>query len=116
MEYDAWKFVQLAESDFGKKLWEFLNEHETFIRMETATRLKRPAVEGIAEELLINFNEEIKNLNNSDYLRVKQMIGHMVKQVMASHNYHVFMKNVRVLSTNLFSKGTRYIKGVEYGN
>lgn len=114
MKYDAWKFVQLAESDFGKKLWVFLNEYETFIRMETATRLKRPAVEGIADELIIKFNEEIKNLSNSDYLRVKQMIGHMVKQVMASHNYHVFMKNVRVISSNLFSKGTRYIKGVEY--
>ena len=116
MEYDAWKFAKLAESDFGKKLWKFLNERETFIRMETATRLKRPAVEGIAEELLIKFNEEIKNLNNSDYLRVKQMIGHMIKQVMATHNYHVFMKNVRVLSANLFSKGTRYIKGIEYEN
>jgi hypothetical protein len=115
MEYDAWKFVKLADSEFGKKLWQFLNEYETFIRMETATRLKRPAVEGIAEELLIKFNEEIKSLNNSDYLRVKQMIGHMVKQVMATHNYHVFMKNVRVISTNLFSKGTRYIKGVDYG-
>jgi len=108
MEYDAWKFVQLAESDFGKKLWKFLNERETFIRMETATRLKRPAVEGIAEELLIKFNKEIKNLNNSDYLRIKQMIGHMVKQVMASHDYLVFMKNVRVISSKLFSKGTRY--------
>ncbi|MCF7859943.1 MAG: hypothetical protein K9N07_11595 [Candidatus Cloacimonetes bacterium] len=116
MEYDAWKFVQLAESEFGKKLWEFLNERETFIRMETATRLKRPAVEGIAEELKIKFKEEIDSLDSSDYLRVKQMIGHMVKQVMATHNYHVFMKNVRVISTDFFSKGTRYIKGVEYGN
>ncbi len=30
MKYDAWKFVQLAETDFGTKLWEFLNEQETF--------------------------------------------------------------------------------------
>lgn len=113
MKYDAWKFVQLAEKDFGKKLWEFLNERETFIRMETATRLKRPAVEGIAEELLLKFNEEINNLNNSDYLRVKQMIGHMVKQIMLENDYEVFMKNVRVISTNLFSKGTRYKKSEE---
>ena len=112
MEYDAWKFVQLAESEFGKKLWKFLNEREAFIRMETATRLKRPAVEGIAEELLIRFDEEIKSLDDSNNRRVKQMIGHMVKQVMAAHNYHVSMKNVRVISSDLFSKGTRYNKRI----
>jgi len=110
MEYDAWKFVKLAESDLGKKLWAFLNERETFIRMETATQLKRPAVEGAAEQLKIKFGEEISKLNGSDYLRTKQMIGHMTKQVMENNNYEVFMKNVRVISSDLFSKGTRYKK------
>ena len=38
------------------------------------------------------------------------MIGHMVKQVMKYHDYGVFMKNVRVISTDLFTKGTRYKK------
>ncbi|MCD4817923.1 MAG: hypothetical protein K8S23_04465 [Candidatus Cloacimonetes bacterium] len=110
MEYNAWKFAKLAKSEFGNKLWEFLNKDKTFIRMETASRLKRPAVEGIAEDLKIKFNKELCALNNSDYLRFKQMIGHMVKQVMYYHNYSVFMKNVRVISTDLFSKGTRYKK------
>ncbi|MBI9031440.1 hypothetical protein JEZ13_05515 [bacterium] len=113
MKYDAWKFAQLAETDFGTKLWEFLNEQDTFIRMETATRLYRPAVEGIAKELLIRFKDDFASLEASDYLRIKQMIGHMTKQVMARHGYHVYMKNVRVITSNLFSKGTRYSKGDE---
>ncbi|HHE38064.1 MAG TPA: hypothetical protein ENL20_05775 [Candidatus Cloacimonetes bacterium] len=110
MKYEAWKFIKLAESEFGKKLWTFLNLPETFIRMETATRLKRPAVEGIAEELKIQFHQDLNNLDKSEFLRVKQMIGHMVKQVMNSRKYDVYMKNVRVISTDLFTKGTRYIK------
>jgi len=110
MKYDAWKFVKLAESDLGTKLWEFLTKEETFIRMETATQLKRPAVEGVAEQLKINFGEEISKLSIADFRRTKQMIGHMVKQVMASHEYEVFMKNVRVISSDLFTKGTRYKK------
>ena len=110
MKYEAWKFIKLAESEFGKELWKFLNLPETFIRMETATRLKRPAVEGIAEELKIQFHQDLNNLDKSEFLRVKQMIGHMVKQVMNSRKYDVYMKNVRVISTDLFTKGTRYIK------
>lgn len=110
MTYDAWKFVQLAETEFGKQLWEFLNEHDTFIRMETATRLNRPAVEGIAKELELRFSDKIKDLSNPDFLRTKQMIGHMTKQVMAEHGYEVFMKNTRVITSDLFSKGTKYQK------
>ncbi len=110
MKYEAWKFNKLAESEFGKELWKFLNLQETFIRMETASRLKRPAVEGIAEELKIHFKKNFNDLDKSEFLRIKQMIGHMVKQVMASHDYEVFMKNVRVISTDLFTKGTRYQK------
>lgn len=113
MKYDAWKFVKLAETELGEKLWGFLNEHDSFIRMETATRLKRPAVEGVAEELLIKFKDEFDSLDKLVFLRVKQMIGHMTKQVMAAHGYQVYMKNVLVLSTNLFSKGTRYAKEEE---
>ena len=65
MEYRAWKFEKLAGSDLGIKLWEFLNEKDSFMIMETATRLKRPVVEGIAEELKRNFYEEISELENS---------------------------------------------------
>ena len=110
MKYNAWKFVQLAETEFGKQLWEFLNKHDTFIRMETATHLNRPAVEGIAQELKLRFYEDLKK-TDPDFLRKKQMIGHMTKQVMAEHGYEVFMKNTRVITSDLFSKGTKYKKG-----
>lgn len=33
---------------------------------------------------------------------------------MANHNYIILMKNVRVISSDLFTKGTRYIKEDEF--
>ena len=109
MKYAPWKFEKLASTEFGIALWEFLKKKETFIRMQTASRLKRAAVEGIAQELEILFPDELKELKNSTYfLRCKQMIGHMIRQIMDYHEYEICMRNVRVVSPGIFSKGTRY--------
>lgn len=109
MNYSPWKFDKLASTDFGIALWTFLTKKETFVRMQTASRLKRPAVEGIASELEIRFYDEIEKLKKSSgFLRYKQMIGHMIRQVMDYYEYEIYMKNVRVVSAGIFSKGARY--------
>ena len=112
MKYDAWKFIALAESDLGKALWDFLNQYDNLIRLETATILRRPGVEGVAKLLKNRFGKEFKELNRSEFIRVKQMIGHMVKQIMEKQGYEVYRKNVKVITDELFSKATRYIKKV----
>ena len=111
MKYDPWKFKALYETKLGNNLWDFLNEHDNIIRMETASLLRRPAVEGIAKHLKKRFNSEIKNLRQEGkLLRVKQMIGHMVKQIMIKHGFEVYKKGVKVITDDLFSKATRYYK------
>ena len=50
--YEPGVFSKLYESPIGIDLWAFLNETENVTRMETATALVRPAVEGIEEPLL----------------------------------------------------------------
>lgn len=111
MEYDPWKFKALYETKLGKSIWDFLNEDDNIIRMETASLLRRPAVEGIAKHLKNRFGTEIKHFRREGkLLRLKQMIGHMVKQIMAEQGFEVYKKGVRVITDDLFSKATRYYK------
>ena len=100
-KYEAGSFQALAETKLGRDLWEFLNREQIFSRLDTATDLGNPAVAGIEEPLLAQFGEAV--LDD----RAKQMIGHMVRQVMVAEGYEVEKQNVKIGSA-LFSKGTRY--------
>ena len=86
----------------GPELWEFLNRPESILQMETATKLERPAVEGIEEDLLLEFGR----LDQDD--RVKQMIGHMVRQIMERLGYVIAVQNVKITNGAPFSRATRY--------
>lgn len=90
-------------------MWEFLNEHENIIRMETACELGRPAVEAVASRLINKFVNELKDNNH----RIKQMIGHMVRQIMERQGFQLDSQNMKVRTGGLFSKGSRYIKRSE---
>ena len=100
-EYDAGPFRSLADTALGRNLWDFLNEELNVVRLETATDLAKPAVTGIEEPLLHHFREDV--LDD----RVKQMIGHMVRQVLERRGYRIEKSNTTIASA-LFSKGTRY--------
>jgi hypothetical protein len=50
-------FGSLYNTEHGRRIWAFLNASEIIVRMETATALDRPAVEGIEEQLLREFGE-----------------------------------------------------------
>jgi len=98
---DAWKFTKLAESKLGVELWEFLTQHDNIIRMETASDLSKPAVKALTRHLLEKFGDQVRGF------RVKQMIGHMIRQIMECHNYDLEQRNVLV-NDGLFNKATRY--------
>ncbi|MFI5020556.1 MAG: hypothetical protein ACHQRJ_02735 [Alphaproteobacteria bacterium] len=104
-DFDAGNFRQLAQTALGKTLWQFLNEHDNVIRMETATYLERPAVQPLSPGLLVRFGDEVRQD------RVKQMIGRMVRQIMEPRGYHIDRQNVRIPATGdqMFASGTRYI-------
>jgi hypothetical protein len=99
--YAAGSFKALAETKLGQQLWKFVNREEIVARLDTATDLGSPAVAGIEEPLLSEFGVGV--LDD----RTKQMIGHMVRQVMDAEGYEVEKQNVKI-SSALFSKGTRY--------
>ena len=101
--FDAGTFRELAGSPLGEGLWTFLNDHDTLVRMETATDLERPAVEPLSPELLRRFGDGVRQD------RVKQMIGRMVRQILEGRGYRIDRQNVRISApTNIFASGTRY--------
>ncbi len=104
--YDPWRFTDLANTKLGRALWLFLNERDNLLRMETASELRRPAVEAVATRLLATFGDEVRGH------RVKRMIGHMTKQVMKHQGFELDSQNVRVRTGELFVRGSRYIRSL----
>jgi hypothetical protein len=103
LTYNPETFANLYATDLGQSLWRFLNEDSTVAIMKTAIRLGRPPVEGIEDPLLERFEDDEDLIAD----RTKQMIGHMVKQIMTAHGYAIDQQNVKV-SKGFFSRATRY--------
>lgn len=99
--YNPEKFASLYETEFGHRIWAFLTEAENVARLETASQLGKPAVEGIEEHLLDEFREDVL----AD--RVKQMVGHMVRQILEQRDWVLDQTDVKVQSVP-FSKAARY--------
>jgi hypothetical protein len=103
MKYRPERFSSTYDGTNGKEIWAFLIKLENMVRMETATYLSRPAAEALSPQLFAEFGEEIK------LDRMKQMVGHMIRQIMESRGYQVDRGNVRISNPdNIFSSATRY--------
>jgi hypothetical protein len=84
-------------------LWAFLTRPDNIIRLETATSLDRAAVEALSDPLIAEFGMEI------DQREVKQVIGHMVKQIMKSLGYEA-ERTLRITRPGLFTSGLAFRK------
>lgn len=103
-------FAALSKTPLGEALWAYLNEPPTVAKMKLATDLGRTVVEGIEEDMLERFEADIDDLLED---RTKQMIGHMIKQVMSVAGYIIDQQNVKV-PTGVFSRATRYKRSGSY--
>lgn len=104
LNYQPARFASTYKAENGPAIWTFLNEPENIIRMETATYLSRPAVEPLSPYLLDRFSDAVRKD------RLKQMIGHMVRQLLESRGYRVDRNNVRITRDgNMFASATRYL-------
>ena len=103
LEYKPQNFRDIYETDLGKALWVFLKRPDNVVRMETATFLERAAVEPLAPGLLVEFGMDV----GGD--RIKQMIGHMARQIMVEIGYEVERK-LRITRESLFISAACYRK------
>ena len=101
--YNAGRFGDIGNTALGRRLWRFLLERENVLRLEVASELRHPAVEGIAERLVDCFGDDVR----PD--RVKQVVGHMVRQVLESRGFTLDAQNLRTrFGAGLFSRASRY--------
>jgi hypothetical protein len=108
MYYRKERYSSTFENEGGQEIWDFLIEPENIIRMETATFLSRPAIEPLSPMLLQRFGERV----TKD--RIKQMMGHMVRQIMESNDYVLQQGNVKISSVdNIFARASRYARKKE---
>lgn len=71
--------------------------------MQTATYLRRPAVEPLAPGLLSEFGRDVRKD------RIKQYIGHAVRRIMEAYGYQMDRSGIRITRGDLFTSATRYI-------
>ena len=103
MQYEPDRYRTTFESNHGDELFAFMTEPENLIRMETATYLSRPAIEPLSPFLVQRFGAKIA------VDRMKQMMGHMVRQIMEQRGYRLEQGNVKITSPgNIFSRASRY--------
>lgn len=105
MNYQPGKFSDKARQSIGKELWEFLNSPENRIRMETAVELRKPPAEALVKVLVEKFGDEIKEH------RIRQMIGHMIRQVMEHLGYQFQTQSRKVGNKRLFTRAATYVEG-----
>ena len=87
----------------GPKIWKWLQSDEVIAKMETASYLRRPAIEPLSPVLKQQFGDQIH------FLKTRQMIGHMVRQIMESRGFHLSRANVRISRKgNVFGFGSAY--------
>ena len=100
--YNPGKFQSTYDTKLGHAIWDFLNEHDNLIRMETASELKRPALEALATRIAAKFGTPAKDD------RVKQMTGHMVRQIMESRGFNHDVYHIKVRVGDVFTYASRY--------
>lgn len=105
MNYQPGKFSDKAHQPIGKEIWEFLNTRENQIRMETAVELRKPPAEALVKVLVERFGDEIKEH------RIRQMIGHMIRQVMEHLGYQLQTQSRKVGNKRLFTRAATYVEG-----
>lgn len=104
-DYRPDKFAYTYFVNDGHQFWTWLHQDHVLLIMETASYLRRPAIEAISPLLEDAFPEFLKSV------KVRQMIGHMVRQILEARGYHLDRANVRIKrSGNAFRYGSAYRK------
>ena len=102
-DYRPDKFNSIFTRFDGARLWAWLHRAEVVAMMETASYLRRPAVEPLSPLLEQEFADQIA------MVKVRQMVGHMIRQILEPRGYMLDRSNVQInRDGNLFNFGSSY--------
>ena len=124
--YKPGPFINLADTDLGRALWDFLTRPEVMHAMVIAVRLKAAPVSAISADLLAEFGSGDPTQAPREALAdglaqrftdgpdftldtVKRMFGHMIKQILHALNLRVRTRNSPARDPlGIFSTSARY--------
>src|SRR5205823_2545437 len=89
----------IRSSTVENAVWQFMLWPENVIRMEAVTAVERPAVEAMSRPLVWKFGRDIAQPC------IKQMVGHMARQIMEALEYEVDRHRVTITRPGLFTTG-----------
>jgi hypothetical protein len=92
----------IKSSTVEEALWRFMLRPENIIRMEAVTAVGRPAVEALSGHLVWEFGRDVAQP------RIKQMVGHMARQIMEALEYELDRPRVRITRPGLFTTGMTF--------
>ncbi len=92
----------------GIKIWEFLTIEIVVFRMVCFSDARRPAVEGIDEEFKKQFGVAYNKLSQNVKDKIKQMTGHMIRQILEAHDLKLDVQGVKIRNNEIFTVGSRY--------
>lgn len=103
LQSDPGVFADVAFSDVGERLWAFLNKPINIDRMLTATRLERPALEGVIHVLERYFYEELV-----DNMRYRQLLGFFVRKVLEREGVTTIVNPRAKVRSSIASRSMRF--------
>ena len=89
--------------DIGPALWVWHWRDDNIVRMETASDLRRVAVEPLQRFLLADFDPDVIRQH-----RIRQMIGALARQILEHRGYEWVGKNYKVPTGDIFTTGSKY--------
>lgn len=95
-------FGPLSQEPWAQEIWAFLNEDDSIRRMEAASALGRPALEGVVIDLEQGWGDHL----GSDQAR--KMVGAMIKEVMEPRGWEIESQGLKMQYGHQFSVATRY--------
>ena len=131
LDYAPGPFINLANTDLGRALWEFLTRPEVMHAMVIAFRLKAAPVSAISVDLLAEFGSGDPAQTPREALAdglaqrfsdgpaftldtVKRMFGHMIKQILDALGLKVRTRNSPARDPlGIFSTSARYCPKTE---
>lgn len=97
-------FAKTYKTQDGPSIWRWLHEPDVLQVMEVASYLRRPAVEALSPYLVAQFGAHMRSHT------IKQMVGHMVRQVLEQRGYRLDRSNIRIRRPdNIFFSGSAYV-------
>jgi exosome complex RNA-binding protein Rrp4 len=115
-DFNSKQFPDIYPGDKGLKIWNFLNERDTVVRMQAVSDIGKPALLAIEKNLIFDFGiiekenqKQISSEEKSKNDNLKRMIGSMVRQVLEQNGY-VWVKSSKVTNSKLFSTAALYVE------